>query len=149
MADSYNAREILANNIKNARKRLDMTQAALAKQVQVSLTYIADIEHSRTWISDKTLIKLADSLKLELYQLFLPKDSDDKEKSSAKYNTEQADLIAMYDKYFKNKDHEIKQIYEEINYLKETIDIQFKHTFSKINSIAGLVDTIKNNESGQ
>ncbi|MBQ1627884.1 MAG: helix-turn-helix transcriptional regulator, partial [Treponema sp.] len=39
---------------------------------EVSNTYIANIECGQTWISDKTLEKIANALHLEEYLLFIP-----------------------------------------------------------------------------
>jgi hypothetical protein len=40
---------------------------------------INDIEGCRTWISDKTLISLAEALKVETYRLFIPLSLTDNE----------------------------------------------------------------------
>ena len=50
-------RKILSDNIRSYRKELHLTQEALAEAADISLSYLADIEHCKTWISDKTLLK--------------------------------------------------------------------------------------------
>jgi len=40
---------------------------------------IRDIEGCRTWVSDKTLINLAEALKTDIYRLFLPDSAFDEE----------------------------------------------------------------------
>jgi len=62
-------RTILAQNIKNSRKNLQITRAKLAENAGVSVPYLADIERCRTWVSDKTLQSLADALNLEPCEL--------------------------------------------------------------------------------
>ena len=45
----------------------------------LSANMINDIEGCRTWISDKTLISLAEALKVETYRLFIPLSLTDNE----------------------------------------------------------------------
>jgi len=53
-------RQILSQNIRKFRKDLHLTQERLAENADISLP---DIEHCKTWVSDRTLIKLANALK--------------------------------------------------------------------------------------
>ncbi len=55
-------RKILSNNIRKKRKELHLTQERLAENADISLPYLSDIEHCKTWVSDKTLLKLAKAL---------------------------------------------------------------------------------------
>ena len=64
-------RKVLAQNIKQRRKELGITQAKLAELADISEPYMNDIERCQTWISDKTLSKLAWALNLELHELFI------------------------------------------------------------------------------
>jgi len=68
--DTKELRKILANNIRTFRKELHLTQEALAEAADISLSYLADIEHCKTWISDKTLLKLSKSLHKSPFELF-------------------------------------------------------------------------------
>ena len=63
---------ILAQNVKNARKTLYLSQAKLAEYAAISLPYLTDIERRRTWVSDKTLQSLAQALHMEPWELLLP-----------------------------------------------------------------------------
>ena len=54
-------REILSQNIKKYRKG--------------KFTHINDIEGKRRWPRESTLIKIAEILKVEVYQLFIPQNS--------------------------------------------------------------------------
>ena len=65
-------RKTLSINIKKYREIHGLTQEKLAEKAGISANMINDIEGCRTWISDKTLIKLATALKTETYRLFLP-----------------------------------------------------------------------------
>jgi transcriptional regulator with XRE-family HTH domain len=72
MPDTDDLRCILSDNIKNARKRLGLTQYRLSIIADLSVPYMTDIERCRTWVSDKTLKKLATALRMKPYQLLLP-----------------------------------------------------------------------------
>jgi len=73
MADkTATLRKTLSANIKKHREQLGITQEKLAEAAGISANMINDIEGCRTWISDKTLVKLATALKVETYRLFLP-----------------------------------------------------------------------------
>ena len=65
-------RKTLSTNIKRHREIHSLTQEKLAEKAGISANMINDIEGCRTWISDKTLVKLAAALKIETYRLFLP-----------------------------------------------------------------------------
>ena len=62
-------RKILSTNIRNLRAKYHLTQERLAENAEISLPYLSDIEHCKTWVSDKTLIKLAKALHTEPSQL--------------------------------------------------------------------------------
>ena len=70
-------RKILSLNIKNHRKTLGLSQVKLAEQAGISANMIKDIEGCRTWVSDKTLIKLAHALKVDTYRLFVSSSTHD------------------------------------------------------------------------
>jgi DNA-binding XRE family transcriptional regulator len=70
--DEANLRKSLSANIKRCRAKLGFSQEKLAETVGLSDQTINDIEGCRTWVSDKTIIKLARALNIEVYQLFFP-----------------------------------------------------------------------------
>jgi len=65
-------RKTLSANIKRHREIHGLTQEKLAEKAGISANMINDIEGCRTWISDKTLVKLTAALKIETYRLFTP-----------------------------------------------------------------------------
>ena len=65
-------RKTLSANIKRHREIHGFTQEKLAEKAGISANMINDIEGCRTWISDKTLVKLTSALKIETYRLFTP-----------------------------------------------------------------------------
>jgi transcriptional regulator with XRE-family HTH domain len=66
-------REILSQNIKKYRKG-KFTQEQLAEKIGVSTQNINDIEGKRRWPRESTLIKIADALQIEVYQLLIPRN---------------------------------------------------------------------------
>lgn len=76
-------RTVLAQNIKIRRKALGITQAKLAELAEISEPYMNDIERCQTWVSDKTLAKLAWALNIEIHELFV-ETSEPAEKSIKK-----------------------------------------------------------------
>ena len=72
-------RKTLSLNIKRYREQHGITQEKLAEKAGLSANMVNDIEGCRTWISDKTLVKLASALKIETYRLFMPLQLTDDE----------------------------------------------------------------------
>ncbi len=64
-------RRILSFNIKFHRKRFLLTQEKLAERAGLSAQTINDIERCRTWVSDKSLIKIAEVLSVAPAELLL------------------------------------------------------------------------------
>jgi transcriptional regulator with XRE-family HTH domain len=71
-------RKVLSVNIKKYRSELGLSQEKLAELVALSDQTINDIEGCRSWVSDKTLVKIARALKVEVYQLMYPETEADK-----------------------------------------------------------------------
>jgi transcriptional regulator with XRE-family HTH domain len=69
-----NIRQILASNIKARRAVLKISQERLAELANISSQMINGIEGCRTWVSDKTLEKIAGALEIKVYQLMLPEN---------------------------------------------------------------------------
>ena len=89
-------RTILAQNLKNARKNLHITRAKLAEYAGVSVSYLADIERRKTWVSDKTLQSLAEALNIEPWELIyaVPENNDKKSKGKNRENrTKMAEVV--------------------------------------------------------
>lgn len=67
-------KETLSKNIKKYR-RGRFTQETLAEAIGVSSQNINDIEGKRRWPREETLVKLADILGIEIYELFIPSEN--------------------------------------------------------------------------
>ena len=65
-------RKTLSANIKKRREFLDYTQEKLAEKAGISANMVNDIEGCRSWVSDKTLVKIASALQVETFRLLLP-----------------------------------------------------------------------------
>jgi transcriptional regulator with XRE-family HTH domain len=71
-AETGNLRRLLSANIKEYRGAEGISQEKLAERTGLSEQLIKDIEGCRSWVSDKTAVKLALALKVEVYQLLYP-----------------------------------------------------------------------------
>jgi transcriptional regulator with XRE-family HTH domain len=78
---TWNLRRILSQNIRAARQALHITQAKLAEYADISLPYMTDIEHCKTWVSDKTLANIAQALHMEAHELLMPPQKEDSARS--------------------------------------------------------------------
>jgi transcriptional regulator with XRE-family HTH domain len=63
-------REVLADNLRENRRKLGLTQEKLAEQADVSTHYIAMIETCKKYPKPEMLERLARALNLEPHQLF-------------------------------------------------------------------------------
>ena len=64
-----NIKEILANNIKERRRNIGLTQEKLAEKAGMSLQYLAMLELARKFPSGEMLERLASALNIETYEL--------------------------------------------------------------------------------
>jgi transcriptional regulator with XRE-family HTH domain len=72
-------RKILSSNLKKHREKLGFSQEKLAESAEISTMMVKDIEGCRTWVSDKTLEKLATALKTDIFRLLMPDTSYEEE----------------------------------------------------------------------
>ena len=66
--------QVLGANIKRSRLRLDWSQETLAEKVNISVTFLSSIERGTKWLSATTAIRLAEALKVNIYELFKPEN---------------------------------------------------------------------------
>jgi transcriptional regulator with XRE-family HTH domain len=81
--EAKNLRKTLSENIKKHRELLGITQEKLSEKAGISANMINDIEGCRTWVSDKTLVKLASALQVEIYRLFQPLSTTENDTAKA------------------------------------------------------------------
>jgi transcriptional regulator with XRE-family HTH domain len=72
--DEKECRSLLSRNIKRYRDIMGFSQLDLALELDISLTFLRDIETGKKWVSPKTLTKLANTLHINVYQLFQPEE---------------------------------------------------------------------------
>ena len=84
-------REILSANIKFYRKRLFLTQEKLLEKTGLSAQTINDIEGCRTWVSDKSLIKIAEALHISPADLLI----EHEDKNSSIMNITSSDIYKL------------------------------------------------------
>jgi transcriptional regulator with XRE-family HTH domain len=65
-----NIREILANNIKENRRKCGFSQEKLAEKAGISTPFVAMIEVSRKFPTPDVLDRIAGALNIKTYQLF-------------------------------------------------------------------------------
>jgi len=63
-------REILANNLKEYRRKCGFSQEKLAEKAGISTPFLAMIEVSRKFPTPNVLDRLAEALNIKTYQLF-------------------------------------------------------------------------------
>ena len=68
-------RQRLSVNLKKQRKNRNWSQFELAEKADISEQTVNSIESHRLWPSDKTLVKIAGALKIDIYKLFLPDEN--------------------------------------------------------------------------
>ena len=71
---SKNLKEIFSENLKYYRKQAGLTQDDFAKSVQTDPVYISYIENGKRFPSIEYIEKMAETLNIESYKLFLPAD---------------------------------------------------------------------------
>jgi DNA-binding XRE family transcriptional regulator len=76
--DEAKLRKALSANIKHYRAKWGLSQEKLAETVGLSAQTINDIEGCRTWVSDKTIVKIARTFNIEAYQLLFPQTETEK-----------------------------------------------------------------------
>ena len=98
-------RKILSINVKKHREMLGISQEKLAEKTGISVNMIKDIEGCRTWISDKTLIKLAFALETDIFRLFISSAIYEDEI----YKTVMVDLVKILQKVKKDIDFDFEK----------------------------------------
>lgn len=91
-------RQRLSANLKKQRKNKNWSQFELAEKADISEQTVNSIESHRLWPSDKTLVKIAGALKIDIYKLFLPDENSieiEKEKKEIICNSIKENVIKL------------------------------------------------------
>jgi len=63
---------VLSKNIRRFRGYRKLSQADFAEKIEISIPFLSDIENGKKWVSPITLVKIADALNIEVYELIKP-----------------------------------------------------------------------------
>ena len=66
-------RALFAENIKKYRNRRGWNQLFLAEKLDISANFLSEIETGKGWVSPLTLVKIANALEIDVFELFMPK----------------------------------------------------------------------------
>lgn len=114
MEEKSRIRNVVAQNVRKYRKLEGLTQEQLAEAADVSNTYIANIECGQTWVSDKTLEKVAAALRVEIYLLFISEKPEQNAKDTFVKSRENIS-------YLKKRQNQLN------NYVKAFFSETFEH----------------------
>ena len=67
-------RAVLGANLRKFRNRREWSQMELAEKANISMNFLSEIERGLKWPYPENLQSLADSLDVEVYELFKPED---------------------------------------------------------------------------
>ena len=95
--------EILAENVKYYRSKTGLSQLNFAMRINISPSYLNDIESGRQYASLKMLERLAKEFRVEPYQLLLPKDIISEQTVLTEYENELRTLKEQIDNLFDNR----------------------------------------------
>jgi transcriptional regulator with XRE-family HTH domain len=73
--DEAGLRSIFSLNIKRFRGRKGLSQEKLAEKMEISTNYLSDIETGKGWVSPFSLVKMANALGIEVFELFKPSET--------------------------------------------------------------------------
>jgi len=65
-------RTILSINLRRYRNFRKFTQAEFAEKINISIPFLSDIENGKKWVSPNTLVRMANVLDIEAYELLKP-----------------------------------------------------------------------------
>ena len=68
-------RKLFSQNIKRYRQMKGWSQEKLAEKMSISTNYLSEIETGRGWVSPLSLIKMANALEIEVFELFMPQET--------------------------------------------------------------------------
>jgi transcriptional regulator with XRE-family HTH domain len=76
-------RTVLAENIRKYRNRRGWSQLILSEKLNISANFLSEIETGKGWVSPLTITKLANTLEIEVYELFKPITADNTAKGKS------------------------------------------------------------------
>ena len=92
--------EILAENVKYYRAKTGLSQLNFAMRINISPSYLNDIESGRQYASLKMLERLPAEFNIETFQLLMPKDINSEQSVLTEYENELRTLKEQIDELF-------------------------------------------------
>ena len=102
--DGSKIRAVLAKNIRDARNKLNYSQADLAERVKISTSFLGEIEICRKFPSPENIERIAAALGMSPAQLFT-----DSFASSEEYNSDNQ-FLKLQDELLKTIDSNVKEL---------------------------------------
>jgi transcriptional regulator with XRE-family HTH domain len=68
--EEWEFRSLLSRNIKRFRARLGLSQLSLALELNISPTFLSDIETGKKWASPTMLVRISKALGIKTHELF-------------------------------------------------------------------------------
>jgi len=68
-------RNLFSQNIKRYRQMKGWSQEKLAEKMEISTNYLSEIETGKGWVSPFSLVKLANAMEIEVFELFKPQEA--------------------------------------------------------------------------
>jgi len=91
-------RAVFGENIKKFRNKRGWNQLLLAEKLDISANFLSEIETGKGWVSPLTLVKLANALDIEVFELFLiPKTTTENEIETEKMKRFAKDMALAID----------------------------------------------------
>jgi len=78
MMEEKELRAVLAENIRKYRTRRGWNQLLLSEKIGISANYLSAVETGKGWVTPLTLVKIANILEIEVFELFKPLNKEDK-----------------------------------------------------------------------
>jgi transcriptional regulator with XRE-family HTH domain len=78
-------RAILSRNIRLYRNRRSLSQADLAEKADISITFLSNIERGNKWPYPDTLVNIAKSLDIEVFELFKSENANSEVKEAVSH----------------------------------------------------------------
>ena len=88
-------KDTLSENIRKYRQRRNWSQFTLAAKANISTNFIADIEAGNTWVSAQTLVKIAQALDTEAFELLKPQ-KDNADSQTPQKTNEKMELLSRF-----------------------------------------------------
>jgi transcriptional regulator with XRE-family HTH domain len=90
-------RGVVRANIRRYRGYRRWTQAEFAEKLDFSVNFLCDIENGKRWISPASMVKIANVLNIEPFELFKPAETPLPSVSAllSKYNAEVVEAVSI------------------------------------------------------